>query len=204
MDIPTPTPIFTIGYGARDPEAFIAVLKKNNIRYLVDVRTNPYSSYKPEFSKQALQNFLESRGIHYLYLGDSLGGQPKDDSCYTYGKVDYEKVAQQPFFQDGLKRLSAASRQGQRVALMCSEGKPENCHRSKLIGKALASQGHEVLHIDEKDEIISQRQVVLRLTDGQLSLFGDDFLSFTSRKKYREENGEDNDVDGEGERLWNE
>ena len=44
----------------------------------------------------------------------------------------------------------------------------------------------EVLHIDENDEIIDQKQVILRLTDGQLSLFGDDFLTFTSRKKYRE------------------
>ena len=60
---------------------------------------------------------------------------------------------------------------------MCSEGKPENCHRSKLIGIHLIKSGMDVLQIDEKDEIISQDQVILRLTGGQLSLFGDDNLS---------------------------
>lgn len=204
MDVPPPTPIFTIGYGARGLDAFLLVLVENNIEYLIDVRTSPYSRYKPEFSKQALQNYLESRGIRYLYMGDSLGGQPKDDACYTHGKVDYEKVAIQPFFLDGLKRLAAASRQGQRVALMCSEGKPENCHRSKLIGKTLAAQGIEVLHIDENDEIIDQKQVILRLTDGQLSLFGDDFLTFTSRKKYREEDGDEDDRGDAVRPSWDE
>jgi hypothetical protein len=70
---------------------------------------------------------------------------------------------------------------------MCSEGKPENCHRSKLIGRTLRLEGLEVLHIDEVDEIITQKQVLLRLTDGQPSLFGDDFFTYTSRKRYREE-----------------
>ncbi len=198
---PTPNnPIFTIGYGSRDLETFLAVLKENEIKYLIDVRTSPYSSYKPEFTKQALQNSLEAQGIRYLYMGDSLGGQPKDDACYRHGKVDYEKVAEQPFFLEGIKRLCEASHQEQRVALMCSEGKPENCHRSKLIGKTLASMGIEVLHIDENDELINQQQVILRLTSGQLSLFGDDFLTFTSRKKYRENDGDDNDF---SDHDWN-
>ena len=34
---------------------------------------------------------------------------------------------------------------------MCSEGKPEMCHRSKLIGATLDELGIPVLHIDEDD-----------------------------------------------------
>jgi uncharacterized protein (DUF488 family) len=101
--------------------------------------------------------------------------------------VDYGKVAQQTFYQEGIERLRKASQLGQRVALMCSEGKPENCHRSRLIGRTLTLEGLEVLHIDEKGEMITQKQVLLRLNDGQLSLFGDDFFTYTSRKRYREE-----------------
>jgi uncharacterized protein (DUF488 family) len=183
----TVSSIYTIGYGARDLEAFLAVLQVHQIQYLIDVRTNPYSSYKPEFSGKALQNFLEARGIRYIFMGDTLGGQPDDESCYTDGKVDYEKVNQQSFYREGIDRLHKASRVGQRVILICSEGKPENCHRSKLIGQTLAGEGIEVLHIDENDEVISQKQVLLRLTAGQPSLFGDDFLTFTSVKRYREE-----------------
>lgn len=178
-------PIYTIGYGARDMDSFLSVLKTNSIQYLIDIRSSPYSSFKPEFSRQSLQTILESHNIRYVTMGDTLGGQPNKSECYTDGKVDYEKVAQQSFFIDGIERLLKANRQGQRVVLMCSEGKPENCHRSKLIGKVLESKGIAVLHIDENDEILTQKQVILRLTDGQLSLFGDQFLTFTSRKKYR-------------------
>jgi len=181
------TPIYTIGYGARALEELLVVLRANQIQYLLDVRSSPYSSYKPEFSKNALQTSLESNDIHYIFMGDVLGGQPNDPACYTGGKVDYDKVAEQPFYRAGIERLHNASHQGQRVVLMCSEGKPENCHRSKLIGQTLTSEGLEVLHIDEQDVVISQKDVLLRLTGGQPSLFGDDFFSFTSRKRYRDE-----------------
>lgn len=180
------TPVYTIGYGTREIEDFLVALQIHEIEYLIDVRTSPYSSYKPAFSRNALQNFLEAHGVRYLFMGDSLGGQPDDPACYTDGKVDYDKVARQSFFRAGIERLRAASRQGQRVALMCSEGKPENCHRAKLIGQTLASEGVEMLHIDEVGEILTQNQVLLRLTGGQLSLFGDDFFTFTSRKRYRD------------------
>jgi uncharacterized protein (DUF488 family) len=184
------TPIYTIGYGARELEELLDVLRDNEIHYLLDVRSSPYSSYKPQFSKNALQAFLESNGIRYLFIGDLLGGQPDDPACYTSGKVDYDKVAEQPFYRSGIERLQDASRQGQRVVLMCSEGKPENCHRSKLIGQTLTREGVEVLHIDEQNQVISQMDVLLRLTGGQPSLFGDDFFSFTSRKRYRDGAGE--------------
>jgi len=170
-------------------ETLLEVLQANQIRYLLDVRSSPYSSYKPEFSKNALLHFLEANGIRYLFIGDSLGGQPDDDRCYTNGKVDYGKIAQTSFYREGIDRLYKASRQGQRVVLMCSEGKPENCHRSKLIGQTLSAEGVDVLHIDEKDEVISQKEVLLRLTGGQPSLFGDDFFTFTSKKRYRDEAG---------------
>ena len=189
------TPIYTIGYGARELDDLLLVLQVNRIRYLLDVRTSPYSSYKPEFSKNALQTFLEANGVRYLFMGDTLGGQPDDETCYTGGKVDYEKVAQRPAYRTGIERLHKASQMGQRVVLMCSEGKPENCHRSKLIGQTLTSEGIEVLHIDEQDTVISQKDVLLRLTGGQPSLFGDDFFSFTSRKKYRDENSDKNNAD---------
>jgi len=180
-------PIYTIGYGARDLDEVVSILKNHNIQYLVDVRSKPYSSYKPEFSKTALENYLESRGIRYVFMGDTLGGQPENNQCYTNGKADYEKIASQEFFKKGIDRLIRARNQGRRVVLMCSEGKPENCHRTKLIGLQLTKEGIEVSHIDENDEIISQEQVIRRLTGGQLSLFGDDNLSFTSRKRYRDD-----------------
>lgn len=177
-------PIYTIGYGAREIDAFITTLKVNNIDYLIDVRSRPYSRYKPDFTKEALTAYLERAGIRYVFMGDTLGGQPEDGSCYTDGKVDYDKLAATTFYQEGIGRLHDAFRQQRSVALMCSEGKPEQCHRSKLIGRTLAAEQIPIMHIDENDRLITQEDVMRRIDGGQPSLFGDDFHKLTSRKRY--------------------
>jgi len=184
------TPIYTIGYGARDIEAFINALKLYQIDYVIDVRSKPYSRYKPAFSKLSLEEELIASEIHYVFMGDTLGGQPDDPSCYDEsGKVDYDKCRKRPQFLTGIGRLRKAHNQHLRVALMCSEGKPEMCHRSKLIGEVLDSEGIDVQHIDENDDLLSHRQVRLRVQKGQPSLFGDDFFHHTSRRSYMQ--GED-------------
>ena len=188
---PERLPLFTIGYGARSLAELIAGLKANGIEFVLDVRSSPYSKFKPEFSKEVLQLNLERARIRYLFMGDTLGGQPKDPACLTDGKVDYDKVRAQPFFQEGIARLRKAFEQQRPVALMCSEGRPEQCHRSKLIGEALAATGIPICHIDEDGKLLTQTQVIDRLTKGQLDLFGQ--ASFTSRKRYAPREGEENE-----------
>jgi uncharacterized protein (DUF488 family) len=181
-------PLFTIGYGARTLDEFLAVLKANGIEYLIDVRTAPFSKFKPEFSKELLQHHVERAGLRYIFMGDTLGGQPRDLACHSDGKVDYEKVRAQPFFQAGMERLKKAFEQRRRAALMCSEGRPEDCHRSKLIGEALLAAGIPVRHIDEDGHVLTQKQVIDRLTKGQMDLFG--APSFTSRRRYAPAEGD--------------
>ena len=188
------TAVYTIGYGARSIEDFVQVLQANGITYLIDVRSRPYSRYKPEFSKEALDGQLQAHQIRYVFMGDTLGGQPDDPDCYSDGKVDYEKCRQKPFFREGIGRLHRAWEQKLPVVIMCSEGKPENCHRSKLIAPALAEQGITVIHIDENDQPISQEDVMLRIIRGQPSLFGDDFHKLKSRKRYMAGKEEDEEA----------
>jgi len=177
-----PIPVYTIGYGNRSMEQLIAILQKYEIAYLVDVRSAPYSRYKPEFSKDALAGELQRHRIIYVFMGDTLGGRPEDKDCYVNGKVAYEKVENTDGYRRGIQRILTAFSQQRRVALMCSEGKPENCHRSKLIGVTLEGKEVPVIHIDENDEQRSQTQVLDRLTAGQQSLFD---RTFHSRKQYR-------------------
>ena len=176
-------PIYTIGYGSRSIAELIEVLHQHEIAYLIDVRSAPYSRYKPEFSKAPLANELEQHGIRYVFMGDTLGGRPDDETCYVNGKIDYEKVKAMEFYQHGIQRLHSAFSQQQSIALMCSEGKPEDCHRCKLIGATLITQNIPVIHIDENDKHLTQEQIIERLTGGQLSMFGEG--TFQSRKKYR-------------------
>ncbi len=180
----TGQPIYTIGYGSRTIEALSEIIRARNIQYLIDVRSRPYSSYKPEFNKQALEIHLKNQGLEYLFMGDSLGGLPDDPACYTNGKVDYDIVREKPFYIKGIKRLIDASNKGITVVVMCSEEKPEGCHRSKLIGRSLEEIAIDVIHIDENNLEISQREAMLRVSGGQPSLFGENFSGQTSRKRY--------------------
>ena len=117
-------------------------------------------------------------------MGDTLGGHPDDEGCYdANGKVDYERVKKTESYQTGIKRLQTAVAQKQCVALMCSEGKPEQCHRSKLIGETMERRNIQITHIDENNELQSQMHIIDRLTGGQMPLFGED--AFQSRKRYQ-------------------
>lgn len=145
--------LYTIGHGARKANDFLVLLKENDIGYLVDVRSQPYSRFHPQFSRSALKDFLEQYDIRYVFMGDQLGGRPQDPACYTNGKIDYEKVKQQDFFRNGIERLKTAVAKDLKVAIMCSERKPEDCHRMKLIAEVLVEEDIEVVHIDENGEL---------------------------------------------------
>ena len=68
---------------------------------------------------------------------------------------------------------------------MCSESKPEECHRSKLIGQELLKKKISLNHIVSPDRVKSQETVMIELTKGKgtVDLFGNE-IDFTSRKSY--------------------
>jgi uncharacterized protein (DUF488 family) len=180
----TPSPILTIGYGARSMPELVDALQAAGVEYLVDVRSAPYSKFKPKFSKRALAAELEGHGIRYVFMGDSLGGKPDDPQARdASGRVDYERLRLRPAFHAGLESLEAGWEGGCRIALMCSEGKPQECHRTKLVAEELVANGVPVAHIDEKGEIRSHGEIMAMITDGQETLFGGHAAASRSRKR---------------------
>jgi uncharacterized protein (DUF488 family) len=154
----------SIGYGRRTIAHFLALLHQHQIACLIDVRSRPFSRFNPDFSRKRLEAHLSEAGIEYVFLGETLGGMPGDPSCYSpEGKIDYTEVRQRAFFHEGLSHLHRFREQGVRAALMCAETKPEMCHRSRLIGAALAEQGIEILHLAEDDRLLTQAEVLARL-----------------------------------------
>jgi uncharacterized protein (DUF488 family) len=145
-------PIFTIGHGTRPIAETLDLLKKYDIGYLADVRSQPYSKFNPQYNRESLHRSLNQQNIKYIYLGDSLGGRPLDPSCYNNQRIDYDLVRQKDFFKKGIERLISAHQKDLNVALMCSERKPELCHRSKLISQTLHEKGIPIHHIDETGE----------------------------------------------------
>jgi uncharacterized protein (DUF488 family) len=167
-------PLYTIGHGSRSADDFLTLLKEYGIEYLIDVRSIPYSKFHPQFSQKALKLFLEQNGVRYVFMGDELGGRPIDASCYRQGKVDYEILKTKDYFKKGIERLEKAYNKDINVAIMCSERKPSECHRSRLIGKVLDAQGIIVQHIDETGKLKDQKAVASEFNKGYSSgdLFG--------------------------------
>ena len=149
--------VFTVGHSNHPLDLFLELLARNRIDTLADVRSAPYSRFNPHFNRKALAAALEARAIHYAYFGRELGGRPDDPACFENGRVSYERVARTGRFQDGLGRLMEAGT-NRRIAIMCAEKEPLDCHRTLLVGQALAGRGVEVRHI---------------LGDGSLEFHGD-------------------------------
>ena len=154
--------ILTIGHSRHSLERFIALLEAAQVTAIADVRSAPVSRFSPQFNKAALSASLAGRGIDYIFLGKELGGRPQQPAMYTQGVADYEKMAVSPEFRVGLARLIETAERN-RVAAMCSEADPLDCHRCLLVGRALAEAGNEVRHILASGDIISHTLAEERL-----------------------------------------
>jgi len=161
--------IYTIGHSNVPLETLLALLKQFKIQTLVDVRSQPYSRYVPQYNREPLAKSLADAGIEYRFAGDYLGGRPKDPTCYKHGKlpnkktdyiheVDYPAVMKKDFFQKGIHQLLKIAATS-RTAILCSEENPASCHRHHLIGRYLVGLGVDVLHIRHDGALIPDQQL---------------------------------------------
>lgn len=162
--------LFTVGHSNQTSEDFLALLARHGIEALVDVRSAPYSRYVPHFNKRELQQAIQDAGLRYVYLGRELGGRPDDPALYDdEGHARYDLIAETDAFNDGVERLKTGVA-SYRVALMCSEEDPTDCHRRLLVGRVMRRDGYRVLHIRGNGEIMDDVQ--LDPTILQPGLFG--------------------------------
>jgi uncharacterized protein (DUF488 family) len=156
--------ILTIGHSRHSLEAFVALLSRHGVTALADVRSAPHSKFAPQLDKDALQSSVGEFGIKYAFLGRELGGRPADQTCYEDGRVRYGRLAQTDLFRAGLRRVMSGA-QHERIALMCTEKDPLDCHRALLVARQLVDRGLAVDHILANGEVESHRSSMLRLLD---------------------------------------
>lgn len=156
--------IYTIGHSNHTRERFSELLKQYGIELLVDVRSSPYSRYNVQFNKEDLAAFLAENGTEYSFQGNSLGGRPNDPSCYDGNELNYSKVREKEWFNDGIAYVcwQASNRV---IALLCAEEDPYECHRQHLVTQALLDKGVKVIHIrgDGSSQEATEDQEQLRL-----------------------------------------
>ncbi|MGP7999645.1 MAG: DUF488 family protein [Streptosporangiaceae bacterium] len=165
--------IWTVGHSRHELPALLGVLHGAGIEVVVDVRSQPFSRYHPQFNRERLRAAMCGAGLGYVFLGAELGGRPPEpDRRDSDGRVQYGEVARTERFGAGLRRLRAEADR-HRVAVLCSEEDPRRCHRRLLIGRALVSQGISVRHIRGDGSVASEEELgPLPEETSQGTLFG--------------------------------
>lgn len=145
--------LYSIGHSSQTQEEFLALLMQHGINCIVDVRSVPASKYTPQFNQETLKWFLKSHDIQYLHFGDEFGAR-RTDCLDEHGQVNFERAVKTPNFQQGVIRLMTGLKKGYRIALMCSEADPLECHRFSMVSRYFYDQGVDVQHI-MKDGILA-------------------------------------------------
>lgn len=136
--------ILTIGHSNHSADRFVGLLKQHGVTMLIDVRSKPWSRM-PHFQRDRLIKVMEAADLGYKYGGTVLGGM-----CG-------HQVGSQLFISKMETVIELAGEHG--VALMCAEGKPNECHRAgKLTAWVHRNRSDvETAHILTTGELIDAR-----------------------------------------------
>ena len=160
----TTVEVLTIGHSTLPYERFLTLLRKASVTAVADVRTAPFSRHFPHFNRDVLRDELRQDSIAYVFLGEELGGRPKDKRFFCDGVADYEKMAETEEFARGLDRVIEGAKK-YRIAMMCSERDPLDCHRCLLVGRALRERGVAVRHILSGGQTVDHQQIEAKLME---------------------------------------
>ncbi len=137
--------IHTIGHGRHPFADFLALLKKHEIEFVVDVRAFARSRW-PQFNGLVLAELLSENGIGYEHLPETGGknNPSPEDLAWGIGRII---------------EIAADAR----TVIMCSESRPltdhkqprANCHRVGMLAPMLRARGVErIIHILPNSETI--------------------------------------------------
>jgi uncharacterized protein (DUF488 family) len=164
--------VYTIGHSARPLEAFFALLTRERIQQLVDVRRYPVSRRQPQFSRERLEAECVTRKIAYAHT-PALGGHRSPGPASPNAAVrnaalrGYADHMDSPEFRAALRDLIATS-SAVRLAVMCAEADPGRCHR-RFLADALLVAGCSVEHIVTEQTIPHQLHPHAQLAGDKLT-----------------------------------
>ena len=155
--------LFTIGHSTLSREEFLELLRRHQITAIADVRSNPFSARLPQFNRENLERYLREHGVRYVFLGDELGARRSEPECYVEGVAVYDRIAETKAFGEGLERVRKGAGRF-RLALMCAEKDPLECHRTILVCRKLRDD-LQIKHILSDGSIETQAAAETRLLE---------------------------------------
>ncbi len=136
--------LFTIGYGGRGKDDFLALLEAHGVRTVVDIRLRPDRAsmgiwVKAKSSDKGIESWLAAAGIGYrslVELGNLFLDFPDWESRYqalldSSGDLLTQRLAGIPG----------------PICLLCAEKRVEECHRRQVADFLVQRQGAEVRHL---------------------------------------------------------
>ena len=158
-------PLFTIGHSNHAIGTFLGLLAGHEIAMVADVRSIPWSQRFPWFRKELIAWSLKEAKIGYEFLGETLGGRPRDLADLDHAAERYGVIVGQASFQGALDALVKEA-VDHRVAIMCAERDPIDCHRAMLIARALRGRdGLEIRHILAAGELEPHGDLEARMVE---------------------------------------
>lgn len=154
--------VYTVGHSVHPLERFIELLTRYQVRYVLDVRSRPYSAHVPHYNREPLRASLQVAGIEYLPFDKEFGARYTVPALLdeTGQRVDFAKVRATDEFRRGVGRLRKALALNYSVALMCSEGNPLHCHRFSMIAYQLArKEAIAVAHILPDGGLVTNQEL---------------------------------------------
>jgi len=143
--------IYTIGFTKKSAEYFFDILKKNEVTKVIDIRLNVTSQLAGFAKGRDLEYFLrEINRIEYLHLDylaptkDLLTGYKKNQMTWEDYIIEYTKILDT---RDALNMLGDLNLE--KVCFLCSEDKPDKCHRRLLVEaiKEKSKTEVEIIHL---------------------------------------------------------
>ena len=163
--------VFTIGYsGFPDVNDFIATLKENEIRVLVDVRSMPSSAYYVNYNRENISRVLNEHGIYYRNYALEFGARQSNKEFYKDGRLDFDMFSKSEQFLSGISKVEKILEMNLYPCFMCAEKNPTDCHRAILVARAFYERGYSIVHILPNQMTKTQRDIEDELKD-KLNLF---------------------------------
>lgn len=137
--------LYTIGFTKKSASQFFETLVRVGVARVVDVRLNNVSQLAGFAKKQDLEYFLDRIGsIQYKHVPLLAPTQPLLDFYKKAGGGwgEYERRFLQ-LMRERRIEVEWARELRDTDCLLCSEEKPDHCHR-RLVAEYLASHQHEI------------------------------------------------------------
>ena len=139
--------IYTIGFTKKTLEDFITRLRKANVQRVVDIRLNDSSQLSGFAKSKDLEFILRQFGIEYISVKSlapdkALLDKYRKDRNWNEYEIDFKALMNA---RNAQKILDDLNFDRKITCLLCSEDKPEKCHR-RLVAEML-DKSFEIVHL---------------------------------------------------------